>query len=448
MTAQEVNFDGLSGPTHNYAGLSYGNVASAGNARSVSNPRAAARQGLAKMKALADRGFAQAVLPPHERPFVPVLRALGFAGADAAVVEAAWRADPNLVLACSSASAMWAANAATVSPAADTADGRLHVTPANLAAMVHRAIEAPVTARILRSVFADERRFAHHPPLPALEAFGDEGAANHTRLCAGHGDPGVELFVYGRRAFGAGQSKPKRFPARQTLEASAAVARRHGIGAERAVFAQQNPDLIDAGAFHNDVVAIGNGPVLFHYEGAFVDTPGVVEEVRRKLADQAELTVVEVPAAAVPVEAAIRSYLFNSQLLTLPDGTGMVLVLPEESREEPSVAAYLEGLLASGGPIREALHFDLRQSMRNGGGPACLRLRVVLNEADRAAANGAVFLDDALHARLAGWIDRHYRDRLEADDLRDPALLTEGRVALDELTGILELGPVYDFQRE
>ena len=26
--AYEVNFDGLVGPTHNYAGLSYGNVAS------------------------------------------------------------------------------------------------------------------------------------------------------------------------------------------------------------------------------------------------------------------------------------------------------------------------------------------------------------------------------------------------------------------------------------
>lgn len=447
MTAREVNFDGLPGPTHNYAGLSCGNVASAGNARRVSNPRAAARQGLAKMKALADRGFAQAVLPPHERPFVPALRALGFGGADAAVVEAAWRADPSLVLVCASASAMWTANAATVSPAADTADGRVHFTPANLAAMAHRAIEAAVTARILKAVFADDRRFAHHPPLPALDAFGDEGAANHTRLCADHGGPGVELFVYGRRALGTGLPRPKRFPARQTLEASMAVARRHGLAAERTVFAQQNPDLIDAGAFHNDVVAVGNGPVLLHYEGAFLDMPGVTEALRRKLADQVEPTIIEVPSAAVPAEAAIRSYLFNSQLLTSPDGAGMLLVLPEESREEPSVAAFLDGLLASGGPIREALHFDLRQSMRNGGGPACLRLRVVLGEGDRAAANPGVFLDDALHARLAGWIDRHYRDRLEADDLRDPALLEESRAALDELTGILGLGPVYDFQQ-
>jgi succinylarginine dihydrolase len=447
MTACEVNFDGLPGPTYNHAGLSYGNVASVGNAYRVASPRAAARQGLAKMKALADRGFVQAVLPPHERPFVPALRALGFTGADTAVVEAAWRTDPGLVLACASASAMWTANAATVSPAADTADGRVHFTPANLASMAHRAIEAPVTARILKAIFPDERRFAHHPPLPALDAFGDEGAANHTRLCADHGGPGVELFVYGRRALGTGLPRPKRFPARQTLEASMAVARRHGLAAERTVFAQQNPDLIDAGAFHNDVVAVGNGPVLLHYEGAFLDMPGVRRELRRKLADLVEPVFVEVPAAVVPVEAAIRSYLFNSQLLTLPDGTGMLLVLPEESREEPSVAAFLDGLLASGGPVRETLHVDLRQSMRNGGGPACLRLRVVLSEDDRTAANRAVFLDDALHARLAGWIDRHYRDRLEADDLRDPALLEESRAALDELTGILRLGPVYDFQR-
>ncbi|MGQ9370648.1 N-succinylarginine dihydrolase [Azospirillum sp. A39] len=446
MTAVEANFDGLAGPTHNHAGLSWGNVASTGNARRLSDPRAAARQGLAKMRLLAARGHVQGVLPPHERPHLPTLRALGFAGGDAAVLEAAWRADPNLVLACSSAAAMWTANAATVSPSADTADGRLHLTPANLVAMPHRAIEAEVTARVLRALFPDERRFAHHPPLPAHAAFGDEGAANHTRLAAGHGAPGVEVFVYGRRAFGGGPA-PARYPARQTREASAAVARRHGLDPARTVFAQQAPALVDAGAFHNDVVAVGNGTVLLHQEDAFVDTPAVLAELRQALAATgAELTAIAVPAARVPVETAIRSYLFNSQLLDRADG-GMLLLLPVECREEPAVAAWVDELLASGGPVREALHVDLRQSMRNGGGPACLRLRVVLTEAERAAASQAAFLDDGLATALEGWIDRHYRDRLAPEDLRDPRLLDESRTALDELSGLLRLGPVYDFQR-
>ncbi|EGF31557.1 Succinylarginine dihydrolase, partial [Oxalobacteraceae bacterium IMCC9480] len=60
LPAREFNFDGLVGPSHNYAGLSFGNVASFNNVKSVSSPKQAALQGLAKMRALAARGFAQA----------------------------------------------------------------------------------------------------------------------------------------------------------------------------------------------------------------------------------------------------------------------------------------------------------------------------------------------------------------------------------------------------
>ena len=54
-TAREFNFDGLVGPSHNYAGLSFGNVASFSNVKSASNPKQAALQGLAKMRALAGK---------------------------------------------------------------------------------------------------------------------------------------------------------------------------------------------------------------------------------------------------------------------------------------------------------------------------------------------------------------------------------------------------------
>lgn len=441
--AVEANFDGLVGPTHNYAGLSWGNVASRSNVRSVSNPREAALQGLAKMKQLADRGYVQGVLPPHERPHIPTLRALGFGGSDGDVLRAAAEQGPALLAAVSSASTMWTANAATVSPSADTSDHRVHFTPANLSAKFHRSIEHVVTGRALKSIFKDESRFAHHPALPSVSQFGDEGAANHTRLCSGYGEPGVELFVYGKIAFNEQAPGPKRYPARQTLEASQAIARLHGLTDSQVVFAQQNPDAIDAGVFHNDVIAVGNGNTLFYHELAFLEEQQVLAGIRARLTG-AELEAVRVSSEQVPLEDAVASYLFNSQLLNTPDG--MMLAVPGECREIASVSRYLDELVANAGPITSVEVFDVKQSMRNGGGPACLRLRVVLDDDELRAMHQGVLLNDALYERLTTWVETHYRDQLSQDDLGDPMLLDEVRKALDELSGILGLGSIYDFQ--
>jgi len=443
---REANFDGLVGPTHNYAGLSFGNVASQRNEKSVANPKGAARQGLRKMKRLAGLGFAQGVLPPQERPSIRLLRELGFRGSDAAAIAKAAKEAPELLAAASSASAMWTANAATVSPSADTPDARVHFTPANLCSKLHRAIEHEATRRTLAAIFADPAHFVVHDALPAAAALGDEGAANHMRLCADDGAPGVECFVYGRSEFRDGP-QPTRYPARQTFEASRAVAHRHGLADDATVFAQQNPDVIDAGVFHNDVIAVANRNLLLCHQFAFVDQPAFYDELRAKLATRgASLDVIEVPDAQVSVADAVSSYLFNSQLLGRDDGSQM-LVVPQECRDNPRVAAWLDALVAKRGPIGDVLVFDLRESMRNGGGPACLRLRVVLNDAERAAVARGVWMDDALFGKLDAWIDRHYRDRLAPDDLADPALLDESRTALDELTQLLGLGALYDFQR-
>ena len=441
--AVEANFDGLVGPTHNYAGLSWGNVASKSNVHAVSNPKEAALQGLAKMKRLADRGYVQGVLPPHERPHVPTLRALGFAGSDKEVLQAAASRNPSLLAAVSSASTMWTANAATVSPSADTADHRVHFTPANLGAKFHRSIEHAVTGRALKAIFTDETYFAHHSALPSVSQFGDEGAANHTRLCGQYGEPGVELFVYGQAAFNEQAPAPKLYPARQTLEASQAIARLHGLTKDNAVFAQQNPNAIDAGVFHNDVIAVGNGNALFYHELAFLDEEKVLADIRSRLTG-VELEAVKVTSDEVPLEDAVASYLFNSQLLNTPDG--MLLAVPGECREIESVSRYLDDLVRSGGPITSVEVFDVKQSMRNGGGPACLRLRVVLSDDELSAMHRGVILDDALYERLTTWVEAHYRDKLEQSDLGDPMLLDEVRKALDELTGILGLGSIYDFQ--
>jgi succinylarginine dihydrolase len=447
MKPCEVNFDGLVGPTHNYGGLSYGNVASQSNSQQGSNPREAARQGLAKMKALMELGFTQGVLAPQERPDVAALRRLGFAGSDAEVIaQAARDAMPLLVASCS-ASSMWVANAATVSPSADTVDGRVHFTAANLNCKFHRSIEHPTTSRVLQAMFADPAHFAHHEALPAVAQFGDEGAANHTRLCRDYGEAGVEFFVYGRSAFDARVPAPQKYPARQTLEASQAVARLHGLSEQGVVFAQQNPAVIDQGVFHNDVIAVGNGELLFHHQDAFLDSDRVLAELQTKLAARGgRLQAISVPRADVSVDDAVRTYLFNSQLLTRADGS-MLLVVPEECRANPRVWSYLEQLTGQGTGIAEVKVFDLKQSMRNGGGPACLRLRVALKPGELAAVNPGVILTPALHDTLNDWVERHYRDRLVEADMADPQLLIECREALDELTRILQLGSVYPFQR-
>lgn len=438
----EVQFDGLVGPTHNYGGLSPGNVASLKHGGKASSPKAAALQGLAKMRFVRSLGVPQAVLPPHPRPRLSWLRRVGFVGRDEDVIAAAGAGDMLWLRLASSASSMWAANAATVAPSCDARDGRLHLVPANLTTMWHRALEADTTRDVLRAIFADEARFAVHDPLPGGAHLADEGAANHTRLFV-DGRPAVHLFAWGRAAYGAAPT-PAKFPARQTVEASRALARLLDVE-HLAVFPQQHPAGVDGGAFHTDVVAVGDGDLLLAHELAFLEHDALVADLQRRL--DGGLKQVLATSADLPLDDAVGAYPFNSQLLSLPGKKTKVVVAPEESRENPAASKYLARVLEAGVGV-EAVHFlDLRESMANGGGPACLRLRVPMTDDERAAVKARVFLDDALLADLQAWVEKRYRDRLPPVDLADPALARESMEALDELTGILRLGSVYDFQR-
>ena len=415
MNLVEINFDGIVGSSHNYAGLSFGNLAATAHAGDVSYPRAAALQGLDKMLGTLSLGLAQGFFVPPPRPNLRWLEELA---ADATL-------DPVLLAGAWSASAMWTANAATVSPAPDTADGRCHLTVANLVSMPHRAHEWPDTLRQLRLAFADERHFSVHGPVPPC--FGDEGAANHMRLASAHDAPGVEIFVYGRTG--------GRFPARQHEQASRIVARRHGLDPERTLFLEQLPEAIGAGAFHNDVVAVANANVVLAHERAFADPEGAWKAMAELFPD---VQIVAVPESAISLEEAVRSYLFNAQLVSLPEG-GQALVIPNEAWESLPVRKFLDALVASNGPIREVLAVNVRQSMANGGGPACLRLRVV---ADPATVDPRFLLDHAKGDAIREVLERHWPEQIDPGDLGSSILaesVTRARAALLEALGLNEL---------
>lgn len=448
MTA-EINFDGIVGPTHNYGGLSRGNIASETHGGWKSHPREAALQGLEKMKRLSGMGVLQAVLPPHERPDVSVLLKVGFRGSEADILERVGRENPLLLRACSSASPMWAANAGTTTPSSDSGDGKVHFTPANLTHTFHRSLEASTTAAVLRVIFCNGRFFSHHDPLPLGRFFSDEGAANQSRLCSAYGKKGLHLFVYGFSVRDAVAPLPERFSPRQSREASEAVARLNRLAPEDAVFARQSARAIQSGAFHNDVVLVGDRNFLFFHEEAFSDSELVVEQLRGRYlqVNAQELNIFSVPASRVTLAEAVRTYLFNSQLVALPDG-GRLLVAPEECREASPIKSLLDELPErTGGAVSGVSFSNLRESMWNGGGPACLRLRVVLTDAERASLGGRVLLTESLHGELVTWVNKHYRESLVPEELSEPGLLEESRRALDELTGILGLGSVYRFQQ-
>lgn len=424
-TVREVNFDGLIGPTHNYAGLSLGNVASQANAGEASNPKAAALQSLSKMRLLIDLGLVQGFLPPLPRPNFKALYALGFGADERTAIERAWRCDPAIVATVYSASSMWTANAATVAPSTDTKDARVHFVPANLASNLHRQFEGSQTAQLLQQVFADPDHFRHHPPLPGGVFFSDEGAANHGRLAPSHAEPGLHVFVYG--------DDGARYPARQSRAASAAVARSLELNDQRVLLLKQSPAAIDAGAFHNDVVGVANENVLFLHEQSFADRDLALARVK-ECAPGVE--IIEAPSREMPLEDAIASYLFNSQLVTLGDGK-MALILPVEARENQCANDFLKRVLEDDNSVAALNFIDVRESMRNGGGPACLRLRVVLNGAEQAAVSPLFITDPDGIERLEAWVARHYRDRLVADDLRDPDFAREALDAVSTLYGML-----------
>ncbi len=446
MTASsyEVNFNGIVGPTHHYGGLSFGNVASYEHRHKVSNPKAACLQGLKKMRLLHDLGIVQGVIPPQMRPNISMLQHLGFSGAhDLDILEKAYAYSPDLIAIAYSSSSMWTANAATISPSCDTADGKVHITPANLLTEFHRSLEPPFTASLLKKIFSNEKHFVHHPPLPSHPIFADEGAANHIRLAPSHDMPGVEIFVYGRTFKGSQNAGPTKFPARQTHEGAQAIARLHGLHEKRTLFLQQSKEAIDTGVFHNDVISVGNTSFFLSHEHAFEEPRAlsILQDHCRHAGFSPSCHVVK--ACEMSLKEAVASYLFNSEVVTLPNGT-MALIAPAECHEIKSAKNTLHKLLEDPlMPISTVQYVDLKESMHNGGGPACLRLRVALTQQELEAVHPHVLFNDTLYETLVAWAHRHFRDRLILKDLLDPLLMQETRQALEDLATLLHLPHLY-----
>lgn len=446
--AREILFNGLPGPTHNFSGLSLGNIASTENKNTPSNPREAALEVLEMMMVLYKLGIPQAVLPPHERPHIPTLRTLGFTGNDASVLAECVKKTPEVLPHISSSASMWAANSAAFTPSMDSLDGKAHFSVSNMLTKFHRAIEAPFTFALLNKLFSNSQYFVVHPPLPSAKFFADEGSANHLHFIGKNGT-GIHIFVYGYSGLGPNVLLPTHYPPRQTLEASQAIARRHNISENRVFFAQQHPHAIDAGIFHNDVISTGNGNFFLYHEDAFVDTGSVISHLQQMMAKNCdtELKLYKISSQQIFLSEAVSTYLFNSQIVTLPDGN-MLIIATGQCRDNPKAVRLLNDLVQDPElPINNVLYIKLDESMRNGGGPGCLRLRLRLTDYELNACHQGIIFNDIRYTQLKDWINKYYREELTIKDLRDPDLLNESQNALNDLTQILKLGTIYSFQK-
>ena len=435
----EINFDGLIGPTHNYAGLSQGNLASQKHLNKTSNPKAAALQGLDKMRLIMDQGIPQGFFLPHERPHLKTLRALGFSGTDEDIINRATKQNPLLLKNVYSASSMWAANAATFSPSIDSYDQNMHITPANLNTMFHRSIEHEFTQTQLELMFGGVAIV--HDPIENISGYGDEGAANHLRVSEQHLKSGFQIFVYGSSAFEVHQG----MITRQAEEISKAVSIMHQLDPDRVLFLKQNEQAINAGSFHNDIVSLANEEVFIFHQEAFEDRVEL-ERILHHLKDHVKgFHPIEILSKDISLDDLVSSYLLNSQLITVKNNE-MMMLLPEEVQNHSNCIRWLEEIKSSS-PIKHIEFVDIRQSMMNGGGPACLRFKITVNNDEFNQINEKFLLTPKKLMDLRALVTKHYRDKLNPADLLDNNLVQESYRFLDELTQLLDLGNIYDFQK-
>ncbi len=419
---KEVIFIGLPGTTHHYGGLSNDNVASGMNRGSESSPKQAALQVIALARYLGSIGIKVGILPPQQRPFLPVLEEKGYNISDVPIA---------ILEQVSSSSFMWAANAATVTPAWDSADHKLHLSVANLHTNPHRRIEAQATYNIMAQLFRNVPDAIVHPPLDAGQGFLDEGAANHMLLAPSHAEAGLHVFVYGKR---------------QNLAASKEIAQLHNIPDTQLLFLEQNPDVISKGVFHNDVIAVSNENLLLAHERAYkggLEDIAQIKKAYNGLHPGKPLQAIIINDDDLSVEEAVHSYFFNSQVVTKASGK-MAVIAPMELQNlfSGKAAILMEKIRAdASNTIDEVQYLDLRQSMRNGGGPACLRLRATLSAAQLSALeqNTGIIAGETMLAELEKLVEYYYPQTLTPEGLRDAKIYSNCKELLTHLSMLMRV---------
>lgn len=415
---RELNIDGLIGPTHHFGGLGVGNKASEESQHQASNPRAAALEGLHKMQLVSSLGITQLYLPPPARPAWGWLENLGFTGDRREILARCAEASPILLSAAYSSAFMWTANAATMSAATDTMDACTHLKVANLSANLHRSIESEERYQQLRSLFANVPRVSVQPALLGCAPLRDEGAANVMRLCSPSGSEGCYVFVYGSDDGPNDLQQARRRPPRQCMLASQLVAQSLQIASDRCIFVQQTPEAIDAGVFHNDVIATSHENLLLYHEQAFVDGVAFINQLHEQFSKRTNesLLAIQIQASELSLAEAVSTYLFNSQIVTQSDGSWR-MICPSACQVSESVQSFLARLQRAVPRLKQIDYVHLQQSMANGGGPACLRLRVILDEEQiRQLPKSSIVTEDAAH-RLQSIIESEYPTHVTMSDL-------------------------------
>lgn len=493
----EVSLEGLPGPTHHFGGLAYGNLHAMAHAKTESSPKRAALESLAKMSLLLKLGVEVLFMPPQLRPNGAFLSDMGFRGSLMEQLQRAYNDAPTLFLASLSSSFMWTANAATITASCDSQNGKVHITPANLLSQIHRATETATVARFFETYIASENVIVH-PPLPA--PFADEGAANLIRLEDSDGQ-GHYLFAYGRSLVET-LAQPQKFPARQTREACEAIVRRHGLSPNRVQYVQQHPDAIDAGVFHQDVVAFGHQGTLVAHERAYgplcsaspnkegerffqgasplephqgtrsleipkgalpLGTPegaSLLGSRGQGAAPQGEpegaalgsdlpfpgeglgmgprmvsttarhpntllgpgFKTVEIPEKEIPLADLVASYLCNGQIITDRDQRRIFLA-PARCQHIPTVTQWLnQNITRFADDLR---YIPVEESLKNGGGPACLRLRMPVTAQEYQQIHPAIKLTPAKIEQLEHLVNSLYPDRFHPTDILEEACLDQ-----------------------
>ena len=260
-------------------------------------------------------------------------------------------------------------------------------------------------------------------------------------MSAQHLKPGFQIFVFGSTAFDAHHD----IIARQAEEISQAVSTQHQLDPDRVLFLKQNEQAINSGSFHNDIVSLANEEVFIFHQEAFADRVEL-ERVLHHMKDHVKgFHPIEILSEDISLDDLVSSYLLNSQLITVKNNE-MMMLLPEEVQNHPNCMRWLDEIKSSS-PVKHIEFVDIRQSMMNGGGPACLRFKTVVNNDEFDKINKKFLLSPKKLMDLRALVSKHYRDQLNPEDLLDIKLMQESYTFLDELTQLLDLGAIYNFQK-